>query len=137
MTEAALIVNALAIICGFINMPVLMYVLFGFVWTAFFSIYEKLTWLWYEKVLRNETNEVLVNVKIAHIVELIIVMVSVYVLAYLKKTELCAVMPTIQMLAVHSIKLYKQRTNRNIIIFFCIVIELIFAIYFARQYMQA
>ena len=113
-----------------------MYVLFGFVWTAFFSIYEKLTWLWYEKILRNETNEVLVNIKIAHIVELIIVMVSVYVLAYLKKTALCAVMPTIQMLAVHSVKLYKQRTNRNTIIFFCIVIELIFVIYFARQYVQ-
>ena len=98
MTEAALIVNALAIICGFMNKPVFMYVLFGFVWTAFFSIYEKLTWIWYEKVLRNETNEVMVNVKIAHIV-----------------------------------RLYKQRTDRNIIIFFCIIIELIFAIYFARQ----
>ncbi|MDE5802573.1 MAG: hypothetical protein K2I22_06625 [Lachnospiraceae bacterium] len=133
MTEAALIVNALAIICGFMNMPVFMYILFGFVWTAFFWIYEKLTWIWYEKVLRNETNEVMVNVKIAHIVEFIIVMVSVYVLAYLKKPELCAVMPTIQMLAAHSVRLYKQRTNRNIIIFFGIVIELIFAIYFAMR----
>lgn len=133
MTEAALIVNALAILCGFMNMPVFMYVLFGFVWTAFFGIYEKLTWKWYEKVLRNETNEVMVNVKIAHIVEFIIVMVSVYVLAYFKKTELCAVMPTIQMLAAHSVRLYKQRTNRNIIIFFGIVIELIFAIYFAMR----
>lgn len=133
MTEAALIVNALAIICGFMNMPVLMYVLFGFVWTAFFGIYEKLTWVWYEKVLRNETDEVIVNVKIANIVTMIIVMVSVYILVYLKKPELCAVMPTIQMLAVHSVRLYKQRTNRNIVIFFGIVIELIFAIYFAMR----
>ena len=133
MTEAALIVNALAIICGFINKPVLMYVLFGFVWTAFFGIYEKLTWIWYEKVLRNETNETLINVKIAHIVEMIIVMVSVYILAYVKKNELCAVMPTIQMLAVHSIRLYKQRTDRNIMIFAGIVIELIFCIYFAGR----
>lgn len=133
MTEAALIVNALAIICGFMNMPVFMYVLFGFVWTAFCGIYEKLTWIWYEKVLRNETDEVIVNVKIANIVTMIIVMVSVYVLAYLKKTELCAVMPTIQMIVVHSVRLYKQRTNRNIVIFFGIVIELIFTIYFAMQ----
>lgn len=133
MTEAALIVNALAIICGFMNMPVLMYVLFGFVWTAFFGIYEKLTWIWYEKVLRNETDEVIVNVKIANIVTMMIVMVSVYILAYFKKTELCAVMPTIQMLTVHSVRLYKQRTNRNIVIFLGIVIELIFAIYFAMR----
>lgn len=133
MTEAALIVNALAIICGFMNMPVLMYVLFGFVWTAFFGIYEKLTWIWYEKVLRNETDEVIVNVKIANIVTMMIVMVSVYIVAYLKKTELCAVMPTIQMLTVHSVRLYKQRTNRNIVIFLGIVIELIFAIYFAMR----
>lgn len=131
MTEVALIVNALAIICGFMDKPVFMYVLFGVVWTAFFGIYEKLTWIWYEKALRNETNEVIVNVKIAHIVIMIIVMVSVYILAYLKKTALCVVMPTMQMLAVHSIRLYKQRTNRNTIIFAGIVTELIFTIYFA------
>lgn len=110
-----------------------MYVLFGFAWTAFFGIYEKLTWIWYEKVLRNETNEVIVNVKIAHMVEMIIVMVSLYVLAYFKKPWLCAVMPAIQMLAVHGSKLYKQRTNRNILIFIGIVMELICAIYLARQ----
>lgn len=133
MTKAALIVNALAIVCGFINKPVFMYVLFGFVWTAFLGIYEKLTWIWYEKVLRNETNEVMVNVKIVHIVEMIIVMVSVYLLAYFKKTELCAVMPAIQLLAVHSFRLYKQRTDRNKMIFAGIVIELIFAIYLARR----
>ena len=62
------------------------------VWTVFFGIYEKLTWIWYEKVLRNETDEVIVNVKIANIVTMIIVMVSVYILAYLKKlscVQLC------------------------------------------------
>lgn len=133
MTEAALIVNALAILCGLINKPAFMYVLFGFAWTTFFCIYEKLTWIWYEKVLRNETNEMIVNVKIAHMVEMIIVMVSLYVLAYFKKPWLCAVMPAIQMLAVHGSKLYKQRTNRNILIFIGIVMELICAIYLARQ----
>lgn len=133
MTEAAFIVNALAILCGLMNKPAFMYVLFGFAWTAFFGIYEKLTWIWYEKVLRNETNEVIVNVKIAHMVEMIIVMVSLYVLAYFKKPWLCAVMPAIQMLAVQSVRLYKQRTNRNIIIFIGIVMELILAIYLARR----
>lgn len=133
MTEAAFIVNALAILCGLINKPALMYILFGFAWTAFFGIYEKLTWLWYEKVLRNETNEVIVDVKIAHMVEMIIVMVGLYVLAYFKKPWFCAVMPTIQLLAVQSVRLYKQRTNRNIIIFIGIVMELILAIYLARR----
>lgn len=133
MTIAALLVNALAILCGLIHKPAFMYVLFGFAWTAFFGIYEKLTWIWYEKVLRNETDEVMVNVKIAHMVTMIIVMAALYVYAYFKKPWLCAVMPAIQLLAVHSVRLYKQRTDRNIIIFIGIVTELICAIYLARQ----
>ena len=104
MTEAVLIVNALAILCGFMDIPVLMYVLFGFVWTAFFGIYEKLTWLLYEKVLRNQTNEIIMNLKIANIVQMIIIMILVYLAAYYKKPELCVVMPTIQMLIEHSIR---------------------------------
>lgn len=84
MTIATLLVNALAILCGLIHKPAFMYVLFGFAWTAFFGIYEKLTWIWYEKVLRNETDEVMVNVKIAHMVTMIIVMAALYVYAYFK-----------------------------------------------------
>lgn len=128
MTEAVLIVNALAILCGFMDIPVLMYILFGLVWTAFFGTYEKLTWLLYEKVLQNNTNEIIMNVKIVNIIEMISIMILVYLVAYYKKPKLCVVMPTIQMLIKHSIRLYKQQTDRNIIIFVGIVVEFIFSI---------
>ena len=85
-------------------------------------------WLLYEKVLRNHTNEIIMNLKIANIVEMIFIMIFVYLVAYYKKPELCVVMPSIQMLIEHSIRLYKQQTDRNIIIFVGIVVEFIFSI---------
>ncbi|MCM1187309.1 MAG: hypothetical protein NC251_12355 [Lachnoclostridium sp.] len=119
-----LILNAIGLLCGFFHQEIFMYILFGITWTAFFYDYEKLTWPFYEKMTRGESDIIVTNVRMMNLVTVIIVLVSVYSLMLIKMNKICVIMSMVQFMIMQGIKAYRQSTTKNIAILIGALVEL-------------
>ncbi len=126
---ALLVINAIGLLCGFWGQETFMYLLFGITWTAFFPVYENLTWPFYEKMTRGESDTTVIDVKMMHLVAMVIVMVSIYILAWFKFGKFCVLMSIIQFLIISGIKIYHQSNGKNLLILTGIFTELTISLF--------
>lgn len=75
-----IICNFIAAFFGFIHNTVLMYGIFGIIWTVFSYKYKDATWKVYEILLTDEEEAVIVDLKLVNIVVLVFCMACIYVL---------------------------------------------------------
>lgn len=122
------ILNAIALICGFARNLNLAYIVFGITWTAFFYVYEKITWKLYERILCNRSEAFMMNVRISHIAELIIIMAGIYVLMCKLLGKVSISISIAQIMILQSIKTFKTCTKKNILILVGIAIEFVISV---------
>lgn len=120
-----LVINAIGLLCGFGGQEFFMYLLFGITWTIFFYVYERLTWPFYEKMIRGEPDSTVIDVKLMHLVTMVIVLSSIYILVCMKADKICVIMSVVQFMIMHGIKTYRQSTTKNIVILVGALVELV------------
>lgn len=113
--SALIVLNVIALICGFAGKNLLMYILFGITWIAFSNKYAKIIWtLIYERFLVEwESTEVLVNLKISNVVVTFFTMACIYGAIYFKLCGLCPIMSMLQCLIHQGVYTYKENSDKN------------------------
>lgn len=126
--QVLLILNAIGLICGFRNAAIVMYIIFGITWTAFFYEYSKITWKFYERFTENEDTNVIVNVKYANAISVICIMGMIYFLIYFEAGGLCVIVSALQCFIFQLIYTFGAYCNKNVMMLIGFMVELVFAV---------
>lgn len=125
---ALLVLNAIGLICGFRNIAILMYIIFGITWTAFFCQYKKITWKFYERMTENESINVIVDVKLTNAVTVFLIMGMIYFLVYFKAGGLCVIASALQCFVFQLLYTFVSYCNKNVVMLIGFMVELVLAV---------
>lgn len=129
--SALIVLNAIALICGFAGKNLIMYILFGITWIAFSGKYAKIIWkLLYERFLAGwESTEVVVDLKITNVVVTFFAMVCIYLGIYFKFCGLCAIVSMFQCLIHQGVYTYKENSDKNRLLIAGMALEFLLAFF--------
>lgn len=124
---ALIVLNAIALLCGFAGKTLFMYILFGIAWLAFSHKYAKFIWTWvYERFLLEwETAAVLVDLEISNVVVTVILMAGVYIGIYEMLGGVCIFLPAVQCLIFQGVSVYREPSEKNKLLLAGFVLELL------------
>lgn len=123
-----LVLNAVGLLCGFGKAFILMYIIFGVTWAAFFYQYRKVTWKFYERMVEAESINTIIDVKFTNAVTVLFLMVMVYYLIYLKTGGLCVIVSALQCFGCQLAYTFVSYCNKNLMLLVGFMVELILAV---------
>lgn len=121
------VLNAIGLICGFGNIPILMCIIFGVTWTAFFYQYRKISWKFYERMLEAESINTIIDLKFANALTVLFLMVMVYYLIYFKAGGLSVIASALQCFVFQLVYTFVSYCNKNLMLLIGFMVELILA----------
>ncbi|MCM1569605.1 MAG: hypothetical protein NC081_09190 [Roseburia sp.] len=124
MMILAVVLNAAALIFGFFNQMNLLYVLCGISWVAFFGKYAKATWFIYERAMKSEVLNTVIDVWMMHQVTTVIVMIAIYFMIEWFAGGLCGILAIAQCTVFQGISVCRDSSGKNVLILVCLLVEL-------------
>lgn len=124
-----LVMNAVGILCGFLQWTSIMYFILGIAWISFSREYSKITWKIYEKLIENEEIDTVIDVRLTNILSVVFLMIMVYSLLYMNARELCAVLSILQYFGFQLLYTRKAYSEKNMLLLVGSVIELVLLLF--------